>query len=100
MGESADLIGIAKQEFVDGLYVEKREGREAMSDTTLALLALIDRADQLRREIVAFKASAPSGESHLTKAADELKGFSGAMRVKVGERVVADWTGSEPERKF
>jgi hypothetical protein len=71
-----------------------------MSDATLALLALIDRADRLRREIVAFKASAPSGESHLTKAADELKGFSGAMRVKVGERVVADWTGSEPERKF
>lgn len=79
---------------------EAQKGSSEMSANSLALLALIDRAEHLRRELLAFKTQAKVGENNIQKAADEMKGFIGAMRVRVGERVVADWTGVEPERKF
>lgn len=71
-----------------------------LSEEAQALLCLIDRANALAAEITTFKRTVPSNENHLEKAASELRGFAGALRVKVGERVVADWTGTEPARKF
>jgi hypothetical protein len=72
----------------------------ALGDEAKALLQLVDRVNELRKELVAFKSRLPVGLNHVEKAVKELNDLVSSLRVKVGERVVADWTGVEPERKF
>jgi hypothetical protein len=73
-----------------------------LSRETVTLLNFIDRAEELRREVNAFKVKVPSScRSYCDKAAEAMKDLVNRLRAAVGEQVVADHLGVKvEERKF